>query len=270
MVKTSFENKPVNSSSSDIIDATVLVTNDDGIAASGINILYELACSLFSDVWVVAPMAEQSGKGHSLTLRDTLRVEKKSEKIFSVKGTPTDCVVVALNHIMKDTPPNLVLSGINNGYNLCEEITYSGTIGAAIEATIAKIPAIALSQESTEGGNTDWGASRKHAAAIIKKLFMSNFPESTLMNVNFPSCLDPGHRIKITRQGKMKISDELIIDHRSGQELVFRIGKMNKSEDLLPDTDLAAIGSGHISITPLSIDLTNHPAMTTLNKLFNS
>ena len=158
MVKTSFENKSVDSSSSDIIDATVLVTNDDGIAASGISILYELACSLFSDVWIVAPMAEQSGKGHSLTLRDTLKVEKKSQKIFSVKGTPTDCVVLALNHIMKDTPPNLVLSGINNGYNLCEEITYSGTIGAAIEATIAKIPAIALSQESTEGAKTDMRA----------------------------------------------------------------------------------------------------------------
>ena len=270
MVNAISEHKRVDSCSSNIIDATVLVTNDDGIAASGISILYELACSLFSDVWVVAPMGEQSGKGHSLTLRDTIKVKKKDEQIYAVDGTPTDCVVLALSHIMKDVRPDLVLSGINNGYNLCEEITYSGTIGAAIEATIAKIPAIALSQESIEGKDTNWGASRTYAASIIKKLSMSNFPKSTLMNVNFPSNLDQYHKTKITRQGEMKISDEVIIDHHIGQDLVCRIGKMNRSDDILPDTDLAAIGSGHISITPISVDLTNYPAMTTLNKLFNS
>ena len=123
-------NKPVKSTprqvniGDDIINTRVLVTNDDGISSPGIKLLYEVACSLFNDVWVVAPASEQSGKGHSLTLQTGLEVLKTSKQIYSVAGTPTDCVILALNEIMKNCPPDLVLSGVNNGYNLCEDTTY--------------------------------------------------------------------------------------------------------------------------------------------------
>ena len=259
--------KPINSEDN-VIKARVLVTNDDGIAAPGIKLLYEAACSIFSDVWVVAPASEQSGKGHSLTLQSVLEVFNTSEKIYSVAGTPTDCLILALNEIMRNSPPDLVLSGVNNGYNLCEDITYSGTIGAAIEATIAGIPAIAFSQETSEAGEIDYELSKKLIKKIIDKLINYKWPEATLFNVNFPCRYDPKFNIKVTSQGKMKLGDDIILQNQTNDTFVYKIGKMFRSDVVDPKTDIAAIKSGNVSITALTIDLTNYKELDNLKTLF--
>ncbi len=259
--------KPIHNESK-VIKARVLVTNDDGIAAPGIKLLYEAACSIFSDVWVVAPASEQSGKGHSLTLQSVLEVFNTSEKIYSVAGTPTDCLILALNEIMRNSPPDLVLSGVNNGYNLCEDITYSGTIGAAIEATIAGIPAIAFSQETSEVGEIDYELSKKLIKKIIDKLINYKWPEATLFNVNFPCRYDPKFNIKVTRQGKMKLGDDIILQNQTNDTFVYKIGKMFRSDVVDPKTDIAAIKSGNVSITALTIDLTNYKELDNLKTLF--
>ena len=259
--------KPIKSEDN-VIKARVLVTNDDGISAPGIELLYEAACSVFSDVWVVAPASEQSGKGHSLTLQSVLEVFNTSEKIYSVAGTPTDCMILALNEIMRNSPPDLVLSGVNNGYNLCEDITYSGTIGAAIEATIAGIPAIAFSQETKEAGKIDIELSKKLIKKIIGKLINYKWPEATLFNVNFPYRYAPNFNIKITKQGKMKLGDDIILQNQTNDTFVYKIGKMFRSDVLGSQTDISAIRSGHVSITALTIDLTNYKELDNLKTLF--
>ena len=124
----------------------ILLTNDDGVHAPGLKVLEAIARTLSDDIWIVAPMEEQSGAGHSLTLTRPLRVRKHGEKHFSVSGTPTDAVMMAVRQLMKDSPPDLVLSGVNRGANLAEDITYSGTVAAAMEGAISGIRSIALSQ----------------------------------------------------------------------------------------------------------------------------
>jgi len=269
-------NKPVQSTprqgniGEDIINTRVLVTNDDGILSPGIKLLYEVACSLFSDVWLVAPASEQSGKGHSLTLQTDLEVFNTSKKIYSVAGTPTDCIILALNEIMKSSPPDLVLSGVNNGYNICEDITYSGTIGAAIEATIADIPAIAFSQEKSEEGEIDSELSKELIKKIINKLIVFKWPEATLFNVNFPYRYNPNFNIKITEQGKMKLGDDIILQNQTKNKFVYKIGKMHQSGMFDSKSDIAAIRSGDVSITPLTIDLTNYKELDNLKTLLEN
>lgn len=269
-------NRPVKNTpkqakiSDDIINTRVLVTNDDGISSPGIKLLYEVACSLFNEVWIVAPASEQSGKGHSLTLQKGLEVLNTSKKTYSVAGTPTDCVILALNEIMKNSPPDLVLSGVNNGYNLCEDTTYSGTIGAAIEATIADIPAIAFSQETSEQGEIDRELAKGLIKKIISRLINFDWPEATLFNVNFPYRYNPNFNIKITKQGKMKLGDDIILQNQTKNKLVYKIGKMYQLGMFDSQSDIAAIRSGDVSITPLTIDLTNHKELNNLKTLFES
>ena len=137
--------------------ARILVANDDGIDAPGLQLLEKIARSMSDEVWVVAPSAEQSATGHSLTLRRPLRIKNRGRRRFAVNGTPTDCVLLAVNQIMKQYKPDLMLSGINNGRNVGEDMTYSGTIAAAMEATLLGVPAIALSQDMNEEDHRDFG-----------------------------------------------------------------------------------------------------------------
>jgi 5'-nucleotidase len=248
----------------------VLITNDDGFSAHGINILYEISCRLFKEVWVIAPATEQSGKGHSLTLRNSLKIMQKSENKFSVNGTPTDCVILGLNHLMKDNPPDLILSGINEGTNLGEAITYSGTIGAAIEATISGVPAIAFSQEHDKESQINWTTSKNCALELIKKILTFKLPKATLLNVNFPTKFNKESMIEITRQGSDKIGDNIIIETHNMQKTVCKIGAMKKLQRLENGTDIGAIKSGNISVTPISTDFTNHSVLTDLKKLLYS
>src|SRR5918995_6702534 len=168
----------------------ILLTNDDGINARGLDLLETVARRFSDDIWVVAPTEEQSGAGHSLTLTRPVRVRRHDNRRFSVAGTPTDAVMMALAHIMKDSPPDLILSGINRGANLAEDVTYSGTVSAAMEGALAGIKSIALSQAYAREGMGDtvpFAAAEAWAERVLRPLLAAPMPERTLINVNFPA-----------------------------------------------------------------------------------
>src|SRR5580692_4456109 len=172
------------------VDMRILVTNDDGIHSPGLTVTEKIAQSLSDDVWVVAPENEQSGASHSLTLTSPLRLRQISERRYAVTGTPTDCVMMACLHILKDQPPELILSGVNWGSNLADDVTYSGTIAGAMEGCALGIASIALSQAGGENPREeiDWSPAQIHGPGLIRKLVETGWPQDTLMNVNFPGC----------------------------------------------------------------------------------
>ena len=168
----------------------ILVTNDDGIHSPGLTVAETIAKSLSDDVWIVAPENEQSGASHSLTLASPLRLRKIAEKCFAVSGTPTDCVMMAALQILKNQPPDLVLSGVNWGSNLADDVTYSGTIAGAMEGCALGIRSIAMSQAYDEEGRDkiDWSPGELHGPALIRRLLEAGWPDGTLININFPGC----------------------------------------------------------------------------------
>jgi 5'-nucleotidase len=253
----------------DLAEARVLLSNDDGIDAPGLLLLEKIARELCGDVWVVAPEQEQSGAGHSLTLRRPLRIRKLAEKRYAIDGTPTDCVLLAIKFIMKDARPTLVLSGINGGGNLGEDITYSGTVAAAMEATLLGVPAVALSQHYARAAAPRWETGEKHAVEVLRRLTSTPWPRNTLINVNFPDAMpDAVTGIVVTRQGRRKIGDNLVerIDPRGVP--YYWIGPMRDEAPNDPGTDLAAVNAGAVSVTPIFLDFTNVPALAALEKLF--
>jgi 5'-nucleotidase len=253
-------------------NSCILISNDDGINAPGIKKLEDIAKTLARDVWVVAPETEQSGTGHSLTLRSPLRIKKIYKNHYSVNGTPTDCVLLAINKIMSGNRPDLVLSGINNGLNVGEDMTYSGTIAAAMEATLSGIPAVALSQEVTLDASRkqiNWTTAETYAAEVIQKAVSISWPKDILINVNFPSILSNNkNNIEVTREGRRKVGDEVIekIDPRG--EAYFWIGAQQYSGNYPKGTDLAAIKNGIISVTPISLNLTHRASIQPLKEAF--
>ena len=195
----------------DLSTARILISNDDGIHAPGIKVLERIAKKLSKDVWVVAPETEQSAAGHSLTIRRPLRVRKYGAKRFSVDGTPTDAVLLGINTVIKGKKPDLVLSGVNRGANLGEDVTYSGTVAAAMEAVILGIPAFAFSQCVVHGNTPHWNTAEQWAPEVIHKALSVAWGPNILINVNFPDCLpDQVTGIEVTRQGKRKIGDQLV------------------------------------------------------------
>jgi len=243
----------------------ILVTNDDGINAPGLRTLERIAQKLSDDVWVVAPETNQSGASHSLTMHRPLRIRNVSQRRFAVDGTPTDCVLLALQIVVKGRPVDLVLSGVNQGGNLGEDVTYSGTIAAAMEATLFNVPAVALSQVYRNGQRVKWGTAERHAPDIIARLLAMEWQSDTLININFPDRTP--RRIKgyrVTTQGKRKIGDELSerIDPR-GEPYVW-IGALRCEEGYQEGSDLQAIADGYISITPVHMDLTHRPGIARL------
>ncbi|MBA4172891.1 MAG: 5'/3'-nucleotidase SurE [Hyphomicrobium sp.] len=250
----------------------ILVTNDDGINAPGLHALRAIAAELTDDVWVVAPETNQSGASHSLTLHEPLRVREVSDRVYAVKGTPTDCVIMGVRHILKDEPPTLVLSGVNRGANIAEDVTYSGTIAGAIEGTLLGVRSIALSLTTgfDPEGRFHWETALVHGPGLIKKLLDEDFGPGILMNVNFPDL--PPERvggIVVTTQGK-RDPGLLHIDERADTWgtpyywLGFERRKSNPSEG----TDLWAIYKGLISVTPLSVNLTHRASLDALAKRF--
>src|SRR5438067_4196731 len=181
----------------------ILISNDDGIASPGIKVLEKVARELSNDVWVVAPEQEQSGASHSLTTRRPLRAREVGTRRFAVDGTPTDCVVVAVRRLLRDKTPDLVLSGINMGGNVGEDLNYSGTVAAAMEATLLGIPAMALSQDYDDGEPIPWETSDAFALEAIRRLLRLPWPEHTLYNINFPGVPAKEARgFAVTHQGK--------------------------------------------------------------------
>lgn len=251
----------------------ILITNDDGINAPGLEVLERIARQMTDDVWTVAPETDQSGVAHSLSLSDPLRLRTVSERRFAVRGTPTDCVIMGVRKILKEKKPDLVLSGVNRGQNCAEDVTYSGTIAGAMEGTILGIPSIALSQGYgivTARTSPHWATAETHGPALLKRLIAEEIPAGTLLNVNFPDCPpDEVTGVAITAQGVR--SAELIgldsrIDARGNPYywIAFQRGPYTPGVG----TDLLALTQNKISVTPLRLDLTDEPTMTRLAALF--
>jgi 5'-nucleotidase len=249
--------------------ARILVSNDDGIAAPGIKLLEEIARGLSPDVWVVAPEQEQSAASHSLTTRRPLRMSELAERRYAVDGTPTDCVMLAIKHLLRDRHPDLVLSGINTGSNVGEDLTYSGTVAAAMEATLLDIPAIALSQHFVDGEPVPWETAAHFAPEIICRLTELPWPEHTLINVNFPAGAVASVRgIAVTSQGKRAIADNLTERFDPRGRPYYWIGPVREDGVAEPGTDLAAINQKQISVTPIYLNLTNIPVLASLKEIF--
>ena len=240
----------------------ILLTNDDGINARGLALLETVARSFSDDIWVVAPMEEQSGAGHSLTLTEPVRLRRNDNRRFSVRGTPTDAVMIALAHIMKDSPPDLILSGINRGANLAEDVTYSGTVSAAMEGALAGVRSIAFSQSYSREGMGDtvpFAAAEAWAEKVLARLVDFDSPPGTLINVNFPALPpDKINGIRICRQGIRDYGRLRIVqrtDPRGYDYYWFGLGPMVQTPG--HSTDLEAMDDGYVSVTPLHLDLTH-------------
>ncbi|MEE2997737.1 MAG: 5'/3'-nucleotidase SurE [Pseudomonadota bacterium] len=249
--------------------ARILISNDDGINATGLKVAEKIAKSLSDDVWVVAPESEHSAASHSLTITLPLRVRKISARKFAVNGTPTDSVLLAVQHIIPGKRPDLVLSGVNAGGNIGEDITYSGTVAAAMEGALLGIKSIAMSQARIYGENVRWAAAERHGPIIIRKLMRENWPKNVLMNVNFPDV--PAAKVgpvEITVQGRRKIGNAVNTgqDPR-GCDYVW-IGTERREDPLIRGSDLKAVNEGRISITPLCLDQTHRPTIRSLRKAF--
>ncbi|HWM82565.1 MAG TPA: 5'/3'-nucleotidase SurE [Pseudolabrys sp.] len=250
----------------------ILVTNDDGIYAPGLEVCEAIARTLSDDVWVVAPESDQSGVAHSLSLNDPLRLRQVSERHFAVRGTPTDCVIMGVRHIMKETP-DLVVSGVNRGRNAAEDVTYSGTVAGAMEGTVLGIPSFALSQaySGASKGDPHWKTAMKFAPDIIRKVLEQGMPRDVLVNVNFPDCpINAVQGIAVTSQGK-RDQELLRIDPRydgRGNPYYWIAFSRTPPSGVRKGTDMSALAENRISVTPLRLDLTDEPFMTTLAGIF--
>jgi 5'-nucleotidase len=253
----------------DLGRARILVTNDDGINAPGLKVLERIARALSPDVWVVAPEMEQSGAGHSLTLRRPLQVRRLSKRRFAVDGTPTDCVLLAATRIVRGRRPDLVLSGVNRGVNLGEDVTYSGTIAAAMEATLLDMPAVALSQARNRQLPVHWGTAEAHGPEVIRKLLSFGWPAGVLMNVNFPNVTAENVTgVRLGRQGRRISNIEVVEASDPGGRPYLWIGDFSDDAARRQDTDLAAIADGAIAVTPLHLDLTHLATLRKLRQVF--
>lgn len=247
----------------------ILISNDDSIYAQGIKVLERIARALTDDVWVVAPQTEQSGAAHSLTLHRPLRIKKHDEHHFSVDGTPTDCVMMALSQIMKDNPPTLVLSGVNHGGNLGEDVTYSGTVAAAMEATLLGIPAIAFSQVCQDECIFENSPAEHYGPQLVRHLVQTSWPNNVLININFPDT-DPEkvNGVRIVKQGLRNIRDNIVKSKDPHGRPYFWIGGPRDDSPTEEETDLEAIHEKAIAVTPLHLNLTHDSALEQLKLAF--
>ena len=239
----------------------ILLTNDDGIDSPGLHALRLIAAELSGDVWIVAPETNQSGASHSLTLHEPLRLRQIDERAFAVRGTPTDSVIMGVRHILKDKGPDLVLSGVNRGANMAEDVTYSGTIAGAFEGTILGIRSIALSQAYGIEGvkSTKWQTAIAHGPGLIRKLLGLEWAPFSVMNINFPD-REPDDVVAtvVTTQGK-RDPGLLQIDerHDTWGNPYYWLAFERRRSTTQEGTDLWAVYSGRISVTPLFLDLTH-------------
>jgi len=250
----------------DLTQAKILVTNDDGIRADGIAVLEKIARGISENIWVVAPETEQSCQSHSLTLERPLRIKKLEEKRYCIDGTPSDCMLLAINHIFKDSRPDLVLSGVNFGRNAGVDVTYSGTIAAAMEATLLGVPAIAFSQEIVDG-KASWDVPETHAENIVRKLVaLPAWPERVLMNVNFPNSRRTKiNGMKVVSHLGGKSSDSIMEREGRWGDPYFWVGH-SVYEKFAGDTDGAALEAGYISVTPLHMDMTHYELLAQMRE----
>lgn len=250
----------------------ILVTNDDGIHAPGLAVAEAIARAFSDDVWVVAPMEEQSGAGHSLTITRPLRLRRHDDRRVSVSGTPTDAVMMALLEVM-DGAPDLILSGVNRGANLAEDATYSGTVSAAMEGALAGIRSIAMSQVyAGEGVGADvpFAAAEAWGPRALAPLVEAPFPAGTLVNVNFPPlAADAVRGVRVCAQGFRDYGRARAVRHTDPRGFPYYWLNLGPAEGTpAPGTDLAAIADGYVAVTPLHLDLTSAAGLAMLDGLF--
>jgi 5'-nucleotidase len=229
------------------------VTNDDGIDSLGLSALEKIFRE-HGDVIVIAPCRDNSAVSHSLTMNRPLKVAQISEKKYTVDGTPSDCVAIGLGKIVTKKP-DLLISGINAGPNLGDDISYSGTVSAAVEGTMYSIPSMAISLVDKEEGS--YAQAAEVAWYLAKRILDKGLPENTLMNVNVPICGDD-FTIKVTRQGRRLWENSIQETHDPWGETHYWIGGGTPLMDSGNDTDVQAIEEGFVSVTPIHLDLTNH------------
>lgn len=251
----------------------ILLTNDDGYHAPGLAVLERLARKFSDDITIVAPAEEQSGKGRSLTLTDPLRVRKFDDKSYAVAGTPTDAVMFALADIMRDAKPDLILSGVNRGANLGEDVFYSGTIGAAMEGALAGIRSIAISQRygaEAPGHDVTFDTAEAWGERVLAPLIAAPVDPRIVVNVNFPPILpDQVKGVRVVHQGlrdygRVKVIER--IDPRGFAYYWMGLGRIEHTP--AADTDLEAIELGYITVTPLQMDLTHRDSLAMLERAY--
>jgi 5'-nucleotidase len=249
----------------------ILVTNDDGIHASGLACMETIASELSDDVVVVAPSTEQSGKGHSISLHDPLRLRRIGENRYSVDGTPADCVMMGVRHVMAEGGVDLVLSGVNRGGNLADDVTYSGTVAAAMEGTLLGIPSIAMSQEYRCDEPLHWDTARSHAPDVVRRLLDAGWPKGVLMNVNFPP-VQPAdvEGVVACRQGQHNFADLKPVQRSDpfGRDYFWTSGWGMDAGHVAPGTDIQAMLDLKVSVTPIALDMTHDAALERLTRSF--
>jgi 5'-nucleotidase len=251
---------------SDKAPLRILVTNDDGVLAEGLQSLERIARTLSDDVWVVAPEVEQSGASRALTLSQPLRARRIDPRRFAVDGTPTDCVMLAIQELIEGRRPDLLLSGVNRGHNLAEDVSMSGTVAAAIEGMALGVPSIALSQSLTvfhDEVTAHYETAEAYAPGVIQRLLELGWPSEAVINVNFPPVApDQVTAVEVTRQGFRDAFMRHAVKRTDlrGRDYYW-LGFKSQASKPADGTDLRAILENRISVTPLHIDLTHRQAM---------
>jgi 5'-nucleotidase len=248
----------------------ILCSNDDGIHSEGLIALEEIAAELTDDVWTVAPEVDQSGMSRSITLTRPLRVRKLADRRYAVDGTPTDCVQLGVSQLLKDGPPDLILSGVNNGQNVADDVTMSGTIAVAFHGMVLGIPAVAMSLSRVDRHAPRWQTARAHGPAILRTLLDTGWPRDVIININFPD-LEPEEvsGIEVATQGRRE-EVELYAEERTDlrQRRYYWFGFAGEQSEPAEGTDLRALKDGLISVTPLHLSLTHHDSLETLRTAF--
>lgn len=248
----------------------ILLTNDDGVFAPGLEVLEAIARSVTDDIWIFAPYEEQSGKARAVTLHDPVRLTQQDERRFAVHGTPSDAVLLAVLDVLKDKKPDLVLSGVNRGANMAADTSQSGTVAGAVEGMQLGIPSIAFGQARAAEAPIGWDVARAWGPRVLKALLKTPWPRDVVMNVNFPfGAPDDVTGLEVTRQGYRDEATSILekrTDLRGGD--YYWIGYNAKRSEPPQGTDLRAIYEGRVSITPLHVDLTHHQFRADLAKSF--
>lgn len=239
----------------------ILLTNDDGYDAPGLAALREAVTPL-GRIVVVAPDRERSGAGHALTLGRPLRVWETGPHRYRVDGTPTDCVHLGIFNLTGGKAPDLVISGINRGLNIGDDVTYSGTVAGALEGTLLHVPSLAFSAGADDRGNVDFAAGAPFVRALAVRVLEHGLPAGVFLNVNFPS--GPPHGVKITRQGNRSYRAAVVERLDPSGRPYFWIAGAEMTPSGEPDGDHAAVQEGYVSVTPLHANLTHEASLGAL------
>lgn len=250
----------------------ILIVNDDGIDGAGIKLLEEMACAISDDVWVVAPDEERSGTGHAISISHPIRYTQRGERHFSVRGTPADCALLGINTFLEGRKPDILLSGINSGPNLAEDVHYSGTCAAAIEGALLGIPSLALNQMRSYGNPPHWETSQAFLPGIIDQLLGLEWRPGTFMNINVPNVTpEEITGVRVTRQGQRLPGGFMPVQRVDERTVPYFWVKISPNPPELEDgTDLHAVAHGAISVTPMRLDMTCRDTSVRLEEIFGS